>query len=71
MTRKVSDTYFTKDPEIKPATKDSKDVITNGYFLLTAGQLVNTTETTVTVTVTDIWGYKKPNEVKVKITVGE
>ncbi len=62
--------YLKKISDPQPATMvDGKQV--NGYFKVTAESVSNTTETVAIVTVTDIWGYTKESEVKVRITVGE
>ena len=45
--------------------------INEGYFKVIPQNIAETTESTMTVTVEDVWGYKKPNDIKVKITVGE
>ena len=42
-----------------------------GTLAVTPQNIAETTESTMTVTVEDVWGYKKPNDIKVKITVGE
>jgi len=45
--------------------------LTEGYFLLEGYQVDHTVETTITVSVTDIWNRTLSSEVPVKITVAE
>ena len=59
-----SDAYAYKDNE-------GKTVIVEGTLAVTPQNIAETTESTMTITVEDCWGYKKPNDIKVKITVGE
>ena len=54
-----------------PATTNDSGATVNGNFAVYAKSLSTTTESTVTVTITDIWGYTKKSDVKVRITVGE
>ena len=54
-----------------PATTNDSGATVNGNFAVYARSLSTTTESTVTVNVTDIWGYTKKSDVKVRITVGE
>ena len=51
--------------------KDNNRVMVEGTLAVTPQNIAETTESTMTVTVTDVWGYSKPNDIKVKITVGE
>ena len=61
--------------DVKPATNKYQDGevvgINEGYFIVVPENIAETTESTMTVTVTDVWGYSKLNDIKVKITVGE
>ena len=61
---KPSAAYSYKDSE-------GKSVKVEGTLAVTPQNIAETTESTMTVTVTDVWGYSKPNDIKVKITVGE
>ena len=61
---KPSAAYSYKDSE-------GKSVKVEGTLAVTPQNIAETTESTMTVTVEDVWGYKKPNDIKVKITVGE
>ena len=60
-------------PSAAYAYKDNeeKTVIVEGTLAVTPQNIAETTESTMTITVEDVWGYKKPNDIKVKITVGE
>ena len=60
-------------PSAANAYKDDegKTVIVEGTLAVTPQNIAETTESTMTITVEDVWGYKKPNDIKVKITVGE
>ena len=53
----------------REAAKNVDGVTINGYFQAIAGALSSTTETTITVNVTDIWNYTKKTDLKVRITV--
>ena len=61
------------EPSAAYTYKDSegKTVKVEGTLAVTPQNIAETTESTMTVTVEDVWGYKKPNDIKVKITVGE
>ena len=61
------------EPSAAYTYKDSegKTVKVEGTLAVTPQNIAETTESTMTVTVTDVWGYNKPNDIKVKITVGE
>ena len=48
-----------------------KGAVNEGYIKVLPQNIAATTETTINVTVTDVWGYAKTNPVKVKVTVGE
>ena len=52
-------------------TVDGKTSVRSGYITVLPQNIAATTETTINVTVTDIWGYAKTNPVKVEVTVGE
>ena len=54
---------------VTPAVKDSKGAVTEGYFTIKPQNINTTTDTEITVSVTDIWGYTKVNPVKVQVTV--
>ena len=53
------------------ATSGEKGAVNEGYIKVLPQNIAATTETTINVTVTDVWGYAKTNPVKVKVTVGE
>ena len=53
------------------ATSGDKGAVNEGYIKVLPQNIAATTETTINVTVTDVWGYAKTNPVKVKVTVGE
>ena len=58
--------------DVQPAanSKDENDkpIVVSGYFNLKPQNIENEAETTVQVTVEDIWGYKKTSPIKVKVT---
>lgn len=58
---------YMKDVQVKTASKDSKGNIVPGAFVVTANALSKTVTVDMPVTVTDIWGYKKTDKVKVEI----
>ena len=64
-------TNYLESFKVVDASDDGKGNTVNGYFEVKAKSLSSTIEITVTVTVEDIWGYKKSSDVKVRITVGE
>ena len=53
------------------ATAGEKGAVNEGYIKVLPQNIAATTETTINVTVTDVWGYAKTNPVKVNVTVGE
>ena len=57
--------------DVYDATADNKGVVTEGYIKVLPQNIAATTETTINVTVTDVWGYAKTNPIKVEVTVGE
>ncbi len=70
------DAYSTNERVVKvenvyPATPGEKGAVNEGYIKVLPQNIAATTETTINVTVTDVWGYAKTNPVKVKVTVGE
>ena len=58
----------TVQPAQNAKDENDKDIVVSGYFNLKPQNIENETETTVQVTVEDIWGYKKTSPVKVKVT---
>ena len=60
-----------KVEKVYPATPGEKGAVNEGYIKVLPQNIAATTETTINVTVTDVWGYAKTNPVKVKVTVGE
>ncbi|OUP32426.1 PL29 family lyase N-terminal domain-containing protein [Bacteroides sp. An19] len=56
---------------VHPATAGEKGAVNEGYIKVLPQNIAATTETTINVTVTDVWGYAKTNPVKVNVTVGE
>lgn len=53
----------------EPDPKDNKVVKEEGYIQVIPENIAETTEATVNVNVTDIWGYVKSNPITVKVTV--
>ncbi len=60
-----------KVESVHNATSGEKGAVNEGYIKVLPQNIAATTETTINVTVTDVWGYAKTNPVKVKVTVGE
>ena len=60
------------DGKLEPAKivqdENDKDIVVSGYFNLKPQNIENEAETTIQVTVEDIWGYKKTSPIKVKVT---
>ncbi len=56
---------------VHEATAGEKGAVNEGYIKVLPQNIAATTETTINVTVTDVWGYAKTNPVKVNVTVGE
>ena len=55
-------------PAVNAKDEDDKPIVISGYFNLKPQNIENEAETTVQVTVEDIWGYKKTSPIKVKVT---
>ena len=69
-----NDKYFVVKETVgaQPVKTDGEVTgLTEGYFLLEGYQVDHTVETTITVSVTDIWNRTLSSEVPVKITVAE
>ena len=58
--------------DVQPAAnsidENDKPIVVSGYFNLKPQNIENEAETTIQVTVEDIWGYKKTSPIKVKVT---
>ena len=71
---KVEDDYnkrVLQDVKVIDATAGEKGAINQGYIRVLPQNIATTTETTINVTVVDIWGYTKTNPIKVEVKVGE
>ena len=55
-------------PAVSATDENDKPIVVSGYFNLKPQNIENEAETTVQVTVEDIWGYKKTSPIKVKVT---
>ena len=63
----VDEDNYIKSVTAEPATKDSNGSTVKGYFLVTAKSLSNTETVQMPVTVKDVWGYTKTDNVPVTI----
>ena len=57
-----------KIDDVYGATTDGK-VLTEGYFKIIPQNINTTTDTEITIKVTDVWGYVQSNPIKVQVTV--
>ena len=63
---------FTVEKRAKAYTAgDDKTPAKDGYVVVTPKNLAQTTDSELTVTLTDAWGYKKVAEIPVRVVVGE
>ena len=63
-----ADQLLLGNPEVKGVTVDDDGEVTAlGYFVVKAKSISNTTTVQMPVRVTDAWGYKKTQDVPVKI----